>query len=125
MPLHRIWHFVDDGCYLEFVPDQIIPYRDSRFYQTVNLNVQENGTMIYSEMIVPGRVASGESFQYDICYMKALAENQEDTLRFIDIAILEPKKRNLKTLGILGTFDVVGSTYILTKPDYVRELRMR
>ena len=114
---------VDDGCYLEFIPDQIIPYRDSRFYQTVNLKVHENGTMIYSEIIVPGRVASGESFQYDICYTKALAKNQEDTLRFIDIAILEPKKRNLNTLGILGTFDVAGSTYILTKTDYVKELK--
>jgi urease accessory protein len=114
---------VDEGCYLEFVPDQIIPFRDSRFYQTVNLKVHDNGTMIYSEMIVPGRVASGESFQYDICYMKALAKNQKDMLRFIDIAILEPKKRNLNTVGILGTFDVVGSTYILTKADYVKELR--
>src|SRR5438067_6307640 len=114
---------VDDGCYLEFIPDQIIPYRDSRFYQTVNLKVHENGTMMYSEMIVPGRVASGESFQYDICYMKALAKNEKNTLRFIDVAILEPKKHNLKTLGILGTFDVVGSTYILTKADYVKELK--
>ena len=114
---------VDEGCYLEFVPDQIIPFRDSRFYQTVNLKVHDNGTMIYSEMIVPGRVASGESFQYDICYMKALGKNQKDKLRFIDIAILEPKKRNLNTVGILGTFDVVGSTYILTKADYVKELK--
>jgi urease accessory protein len=114
---------VDEGCYLEIVPDQIIPFRDSRFYQTVNLKVHDKGTMIYSEMIVPGRVASGESFQYDICYMKALARNQKDTLRFIDIAILEPKKRNLNTVGILGTFDVVGSTYILTKADYVKELK--
>ena len=114
---------VDEGCYLEFVPDQIIPFRDSRFYQTVNLKVHDNGTMIYSEMIVPGRVASGESFQYDICYMKALAKNQKDMLRFIDIAILEPKKRNLNAVGILGTSDVVGSTYILTKADYVKELK--
>src|SRR5438445_4922042 len=114
---------VDDGCYLEFVPDQIIPYRNSRFYQTVNLKVHDNGTMVYSELIVPGRVASGESFQYDICYMKALAKNQKDTLRFIDVAVLEPKKRNLKTLGILDTFDVVGSTYILTKANYVKELK--
>jgi urease accessory protein len=114
---------VDDACYLEFVPDQIIPYRDSRFYQTVNMKVHDNGTMVYSELIVPGRVASGESFQYDICYMKTLAKNQKDTLRFIDVAVLEPKKRNLKTLGILDTFDVVGSTYILTKANYVTELK--
>jgi urease accessory protein len=113
---------VDDGCYFEFIPDQIIPYRNSRFYQTVNLNVHDNATMVYSEIIVPGRVATGESFEYDICYMKALAKNQKEILRFIDIAILEPKKRNLKTFGILGTFSVVGTMYILTMAKYVAEL---
>lgn len=113
---------VDDGCYLEFVPDQIIPYRDSRFYQNVDLKIHDNATMVYSEMIVPGRVASGELFEYDICYMKALGRNQNHKLRFIDIAILEPKKTDLKVLGILGNFEVVGTMYILTKTKYVLEL---
>ena len=62
--------------------------------------------MVYSEIMVPGRVARGESFEYDICYMKALAKNQKEIIRCIDIAILEPKKRNSNTLGILGTFSV-------------------
>ena len=113
---------VNEDCYFEFVPDQIIPYRDSRFYQKVNLKVHDNATMIYSETIVPGRVARGESFEYDICYMKALAKNQNDTLRFIDIAILEPKRRNLMKLGILDNFTVVGNVYILTKAKYITEL---
>jgi len=113
---------VDDSCYFEFIPDQIIPYRDSRFYQKVDLKVHDNATMVYSEMIVPGRVASGESFEYDICYMKSLARNQNHMLRFIDVAVLEPKKRSLKTLGILDNFDIVGNMYILTKTKYVAEL---
>jgi urease accessory protein len=113
---------VDDSCYFEFIPDQIIPYRDSRFYQKVDLKVHDNATMVYAEMIVPGRVASGESFEYDICYMKALGRNQNHTLRFIDVAVLEPKKRILKTLGILDNFDIVGNMYILTKTKYVTEL---
>ena len=113
---------VDDSCYFEFIPDQIIPYRDSRFYQKVDLKVHDNATMVYAEMIVPGRVASGESFEYDICYMKALGRNQNHTLRFIDVAVLEPKKRILKTLGILENFDIVGNMYILTKTKYVTEL---
>jgi urease accessory protein len=113
---------VDDGCYFEFIPDQIIPYRNSRFYQTVNLNIHDNATMLYAEMIVPGRVASGESFQYDICYMKALAKNQNNVLRLIDVAVLEPKKRGLNILGILGSFSVVGNMYILTKTKYTTEL---
>jgi len=113
---------VDDGCYFEFIPDQIIPYRNSRFYQTVNLSIHDNATMMYAEMIVPGRVASGESFEYDICYMKVLAKNQNNVLRFIDVAVLEPKKRSLNILGILGKFSVVGNMYILTKTKYVAEL---
>src|SRR5919204_5270422 len=113
---------VDDSCYFEFIPDQIIPYRDSRFYQKVNLSVHDNATMVYSEMIVPGRVASGESFEYDICYMKASAKNQNNVLRFIDVAVLEPKKRGLNVLGILENFSVIGNIYILTKTKYVAEL---
>lgn len=114
---------VDEESYLEFVPDQIIPYRDCRFFQTVNMKIHESGTLLHTEMIAPGRVARGESFQYDICYMKISARNQNDTLRFIDIAMLEPKKRNMKTLGILGTFDMIGNAYILTKKCYVRQLK--
>jgi urease accessory protein len=113
---------VGEGCYFEFIPDQIIPYRSSRFYQNVTLNAHDNSTMIYSEILVPGRVSSGESFEYDICYLKASAKNQKGDLRFIDIALLEPKKRNIKDFGILEGFDVIGSVYILAKEKYIRGL---
>jgi urease accessory protein len=113
---------VGEGCYFEYIPDQIIPYRNSRFYQQVTLNTHDNSTMVYSELLVPGRVGSGESFEYDICYMKTNARNQTGDLRFIDIAILEPKKRNIKDFGVLQGFDVVGTVYILTETKYIREL---
>lgn len=113
---------VGEGCYFEFIPDQIIPYRNSRFYQKVMLNVHDNATMVYSELLVPGRVASGESFDYDICYLKTIAKNKDGELRFIDIAILEPKKRLLKNSGVLENFDVVGTVYILAPANHIKEL---
>jgi urease accessory protein len=113
---------VGEGCYFEYIPDQIIPYRNSRFYQEVTLNTHVNSTMIYSEMLVPGRVGSGESFEYDICYLKANAKNQNGELRFIDIAMLEPKKKSIRNFGVLEGFDVVGTVYILTESKYIREL---
>jgi urease accessory protein len=113
---------VGENCYFEYIPDQIIPYRDSRFYQKVTLDVHNNSTMIYSELLVPGRVASGESFNYDICYLKTNARNKDGVLRFIDIAILEPKKRNLKNYGVLENFDVVGTVYILAPTSHIKEL---
>ena len=85
---------LDSNSYFEFVPDQIIPYRDSRFYQSVTLNIHEEATMIYSETIVPGRMAMGEYFNYDICYLKMIGKNQEGMLRFIDTALLQPKKND-------------------------------
>ena len=112
---------VGENCYLEFIPDQIIPYRNSRFYQKVLLDVHDNASMIYSEIIVPGRIAMNESFEYDICYLKTLAKNQ-DKIRFVDVAMLEPKKQNLNIFGILGKQTVVGTIYIITKRDYVTEL---
>ena len=113
---------VGEGCYFEYIPDQIIPYRNSRFYQKVTLSTHDNSTMVYSEILVPGRVGSGESFEYDICYLKTSAKNQNGDLRFIDIALLEPKKRNIKNFGVLEDFDVVGTVYILTEEKYIRGL---
>jgi urease accessory protein len=113
---------VGEGSYLEYIPDQIIPFRNSRFYQEVELSVHDNATMIYSETIVPGRVASGEKFEYDICYIKTIGRNQSGKLRFIDIVKLDPKNEVLTVDGILGSFEVVGTIYIVTGESYVKDL---
>jgi urease accessory protein len=114
---------VEEEGYFEYIPDQIIPYRNSRFYQEVNLNVHDNSTMIYSEVIVPGRVASGEAFEYDLCYIKTVGRNQLGKTRFMDVVKLDPKNKNLGIEGILGKYKVVGTTYIVTKESYVQDLQ--
>jgi urease accessory protein len=113
---------VDEESYLEYIPDQIIPFRNSRFYQEVHLNVHDNATMIYSEVIVPGRVASGEAFNYDICYIKTVGRNQLGKTRFIDTVKLEPRTENLRAKGNLGNLHVVGTIYIVTKEGYINDL---
>jgi urease accessory protein len=115
---------VGEGCYFEYIPDQVIPYRDSRFYQEANLHVHDDATLLYSEIITPGRVASGEHFDYDICYMKAIAKDHNDGLKFTDVAMLEPKKRDMNVFGVLANHDVVGNMYILTK-NKVQDINMR
>jgi len=113
---------LEENSYLEFIPDQIIPYQDSRFYQRMNLNVHDSATLVYSEIITPGRVAMGESFEYDVCYLKTRATNQYENLRFIDITNLEPKIQKMSSFGILGKYTIVGSVYILTKKENVFEI---
>ena len=108
---------VGKNCYLEFIPDQIIPFRNSRYYQKVSLNVDPSATLIYSEIIVPGRVAMGELFSYDICYLKTIGQNTEKKIKFIDNCMLKPKNQNMNTLGMFGNHTVLASVYILTKNE--------
>jgi urease accessory protein len=113
---------VKEGGYFEYIPDQIIPFRNSRFYQEVILRIHDSATIIYSEVIVPGRVASGEAFQYDICYVKTIGKNHLGRTRFIDTVNLEPRK-NLRANGILGDFLVLGTIYVVTKEANVTDLQ--
>lgn len=114
---------VDDGCYLEYIPDQIIPFINSRFYQVSNIKVHDKATCIYSEILTPGRVASNESFEYDICYMKVKSINQKNNLRFIDIAKVEPKKDDIRSFGVMNNYDVVANVYILTPKEHINKIQ--
>lgn len=114
---------VGENCYLEYIPDQIIPFKNSKYYQVSNIKVHDTATCVYSEILTPGRVASNESFEYDICYMKVKSVNHQNKTRFIDIAKLEPKKENIKDFGIMNHYDILGNVYILLPKSYVTETK--
>jgi len=113
---------VGDGCYLELVPDQIIPYKNSRYCQRVNITVSDDATLVYSELVTPGRVAMGELFDYDICYLKTVAKDKSGKLKLIDTSVLRPKEQNLQAMGLLGDSTVFGTIYILTRSDLVEQI---
>ncbi|PIW33440.1 MAG: urease accessory protein [Nitrosopumilales archaeon CG15_BIG_FIL_POST_REV_8_21_14_020_37_12] len=113
---------VDKRCYLEYIPDQIIPYKDSRYYQKINLNIHNDATLVYSEVLTPGRVAMNESFEYDICYLKTNCKNQDKKIRFLENIKIEPKKQKIDNFGILGNYKVVGTVYVLTRKETIPKL---
>lgn len=112
---------VDENCYFEYIPDQIIPYKNSRYYQKVNLNVHGNSTLIYSEILTPGRVAMKESFEYDICYLKTHCNNENNQIRFLENTKIEPKKTKVVDPGVLGEYKILGTVYILTRKDNINK----
>lgn len=100
-----------EGSYLEFVPHQIIPFKSSRFYQEVNLEVEENAVLIYSEIISAGRIASGEKFDFDLCFLRTSAHRNGQIL-FTDVMNLSHKdKVNLES--IFGGKDIFSTIYII------------
>ena len=106
---------LDKGSYVEFLPDMIIPYRDSRFYQEVNLKIHEDATCLYSEILLPGRVTYGESFLYEIFYSRFQATDLSGNLRCLDNMVFSPKTNNPRSCGILGNWEIAANIYLLTK----------
>ena len=113
---------VGKDCYLEFLPEQLIPYKNSRYYQKATFTVDDSATLVYSETIVPGRVAMGELFDYDICYLKTVCYNEEQELKFHDNSVLEPKNQSMNNLGMFGNKTVLSTMFVVTKKENIEEL---
>jgi len=113
---------VGKNCYLEFLPEQLIPYKNSRYYQKATFKIDDSATLVYSETIVPGRVAMGELFDYDICCLKTLCYDDKQEIKFHDNCILEPKKQSMNSLGIFGNKTAHSMMYVVTKQECIEEL---
>lgn len=112
---------VGKGCYLEFVPDQLIPYAGSRFHQSTRLKVHDEGTAIYSEIVVPGRATRGESFEYDILSLKTLGLGLDSRVRFRDAVLLEPRVDD-PLQALEPDAPVFGSLFVVTSAIPARAL---
>ena len=119
---HLVSLNLKNNSYLEFIPEQLIPYKNSRYYQKINLNVDKSSTLVYSEIIVPGRVAMGELFDYDICYLKSSGRDGNQIL-FNDSCILEPKKHEITIPSILGNNTILATVYIITNKENTENLK--
>ncbi len=55
---------VHEGGSLEIYPEPFIPHGGARFRQQTDIFVARGGTLAFYEWLTPGRVASGETFQF-------------------------------------------------------------
>ncbi len=104
---------VEESGYLELFNDPIIPYRGARFYNTVDIEADPTATVLYSEALTPGRVASGESFEYELIRTRLSARMSGGPLRALDVNVLEPRRFPTDSLGLFGAYTFVGSLLVL------------
>ena len=104
-----------NDSYLEFTPNQIIPYKSSKFYQEVNLKIGTNSTVIYSEIISAGRMAFGEKFDFDICFLRLTAYDENDKMLFSDVLNMEPGKNSKEFEYLFANKTICSTVYIITK----------
>ena len=55
---------IGEGASLEYLPDHVIPYRDSRFRQSLRVEMGRGSRAIFWDALAAGRVAHGERWNF-------------------------------------------------------------
>ncbi len=56
---------VGDGAVLEYIPDQLILYKDADYRQFLSADVHPNGSLFVSDIVTPGWSPDGSQFRYE------------------------------------------------------------
>jgi urease accessory protein len=70
---------------LEYLPDPVVPFRGSRFFQRTSVTVGTGATVILGETVLPGRIARGEMHEYDMYWAETEVRRTDGTLLFADV----------------------------------------
>ena len=103
---------VEDGGYLEVMPDPYIPYRASRFETTMRCEVAERGTLVVREVVGPGRAARGEVLAFESFESRLELVRPDGEVFATDTVRLDPLD-GLESIGLIGRYRCVGSLFVV------------
>ena len=133
---------LEENAYLEFMPEPVIPCRNTRFICDSELVVHPTATLFYSEIYMGGRkhYEKPEMFDYDILSVCCKGMRPDETHDMPDADIKTPKSPvifrekfviepgrllNPRQLGVMGLFDVFANVIVMTPPDKAEEIYSR
>ncbi len=103
------------GAYLEYLPDQLIPFAGSRFEQTALVELDPGASLIWWDRVAPGREASGEIFRYHslASHFEIIACGQPVAIERWTLTPLGPTHvTRLDSIARLGPFRHFASCYV-------------
>lgn len=115
---------LDEGAYLEFLPEQMIPCARSRYFTTTTLKVHPSATVFYSEIYMGGRkfYKEGENFDYDLLIVETTGERPGGKLLFKDKAVIKPSESSPSQIGIMNQDEIFANAIIMTPEDKAAEI---
>lgn len=118
---------LDDGAYLEFLPEPLIPHRGARFVSETRIVIAPSATLLYGEILQPGRKHHhpDEVFGATLLSLAVAAERPGGQRLFTEKLLIEPKRRPMRRTGVMDGFDVFGNVVLLTPPQYAERVLER
>lgn len=105
------FHLKKDS-YLEYLPDALIAYKDSRYFQENNIYMEKGATLIYSDILTPGWSPEGDHFSYDMVRLKTKIYMEEELILYDHIK-LQPDFQNMAGLGYMEGYTHLGSLIVI------------
>lgn len=102
---------VEEGAYAEFLPDPVIPYANSRFYQRLRAVVHPSATLLVGETVYAGRLSRGERSEYDVYAADLDVSRPDGSPLLLDRVRLVPGSSG--PAGIADR-DIMASLYVIS-----------
>jgi len=84
---------VGDAALLEYLPDAVIPYAGCRHVQRTEIRLGRASTLLWWEILAPGRLAAGERFAFERLRIET-AVHAGTRLVLREDFVLEPRRRD-------------------------------
>jgi len=112
----RVSLSVESGGHLEYVPEPTLLHPNSRFSQATTVQVVDGASALLSDVVVPGRLARGECFDFERYVSRTEIRGPGGDLLATDATHLEPPMGSPQVTGVLGDHAVVGTLFVVA-PD--------
>jgi urease accessory protein len=108
-----------EDAYLEFLPDPMIPHRHARFVSETHISVAPSATLLFSEIIQPGRKHHhpDECFGATVVSILTSAARLDGQAMFAEKLVIEPQRYAMRQTGVMDSFDVLGNVVLCTPKD--------
>ena len=115
------------GAYLEYLPDFTIPYRGSRFISQTDIVVDEDATLLYGEMILPGRKHHhvDERFGFDVLSMAVAVRRPDGRKLFAEKLLIEKGDPTIDFAAVMKDFGAFANIMCLTGPETATRIKDR
>ncbi|MET0297135.1 MAG: urease accessory protein UreD [Microbacterium sp.] len=105
---------VESGAYAEYLPDPVIPFAGSRYYQRTAVTLEPDATLITGETIYAGRLTRGERNAYDAFASDFEVRRPGGRPVAFDRVRLVPEAGQVGGLAVLDGRDVVSTLYVFS-----------
>jgi urease accessory protein len=118
---------LDEGAYLEFLPDPLLPHRHARFGSDTRITIAPTASLLCAEIVQPGRKHHhpDECFGATLLSLATTAARPCGSSLFNEKLLIEPSRNPMRQTGVMDGFDVFGNVILCTPADKAERIHDR